>query len=121
MASSINMTPTQKMETIVTTLAKLYPDAGFTFGYIGNCKFDLDNNPVNDDRGWYVFTQLLNEKGKDINFGGWSTENMPLFLQSCNANIVAWVNCVKEVLAAEQADKDALAAGKSVKYRRYRK
>lgn len=106
----------EKMQAIVDGLKILYPDAGFSFGYIGNLSLRYG-----DDRGWYIFTQLLDEKGKDVSFGGWSTENMPLFLKSCNANIVSWVNYVKEILADEQADKDAYDAGKSVRYRRYRK
>ena len=117
MASSINMTPQQKIEAVVDGLKRFYPTAGFSFGYIGNLSLQYG-----DDRSWYIFTQLQEENGSSVSFGGWSTDNMELFLKSIDTSIVNWVNkTIKRILAAEKADKDAYAAGKSVKYRRFRK
>lgn len=116
MKSSINMTDREKLEAIVDGMARLVPEAGFSFGYIGNLSLQYG-----DDRCWYIFTQLLDEKGKDISFGGFKTENLHDFLQLSNRKIVAWYNKVNDVIDAEFAYNEALKAGKSVIYRRFRK
>ena len=106
-----------KIRTITNELSKRYPCAGFSFGYIGNVSLQYG-----DDRGCYVFTKLQEENGSSVSFGGWQTKRMSMFLKTVEENIESWVETkVKRILDAEQADKDAYAAGKSVKYRSFRK
>lgn len=118
--SSINMTAREKLQVVADGLAKLYPDAGITFGYIGNVYTAPPMGP-RDDRGWYIFTRLIDKNDKDISFGGWGTDELDKFLKAADNNIVKWKNRITEVLDAEKAYSAALSAGKSVTYRRFRK
>ena len=59
------------MSAIVDELKAVYPEAGFSFGYIGNV------GRWGDDRGWYVFTGVNYKDGSGpIKYGPFGTDSL---------------------------------------------
>jgi hypothetical protein len=56
-----------EMLKLVDELAAKYPEAGLTFGYLGNCGRNYD------DRVWYIFTRIEIE-------GIWGTERAKIYV-----------------------------------------
>lgn len=62
------------LKDLVDGLARKYPEAGLTFGYLGNV------GSYGDDRSWYFFSKLSKPGSgghKDIKWGGYSTHRLP--------------------------------------------
>ena len=88
--SQINSAYENLQNDIDNNIKKDYP--GISFGYIGN--FSLDSR-YGDDRSWYVFSNAMSNKGGKINFGNYSTSELPKMWEDWNNQKERFLNAVK--------------------------
>lgn len=79
-----------ELNTLTETLKSRYPEAGLSFGYIGNC--DIDPRKF-DDRSWRIFSKVEGPQGKR-SWGGCSTEQVPDMFKKAEAELETWVRRV---------------------------
>lgn len=65
----------ERCDELCDKLSARYPEAGLSFGYIGNIE------RWGDDRGWRFFTHLKDAHWRDMSFGSQATENLPRLLE----------------------------------------
>ncbi len=77
------------MDVLVADLAERYPQAGLSFGYIGNL------SRHGDDRSWSVFTKLTaeapGESPRNLYWGASRSESMEDMLDNAQRHLEGWV------------------------------
>ena len=69
-------------------LAAKYPQAGLTFGYIGNCE------PWGDDRSWRFFTKfphMIDKVNRSPQWGYSDTKGLPEMIAKAEVELEAWL------------------------------
>ncbi len=79
---------TQSMDKLVAELAAKYPQAGLSFGYLGNY-----SRRWGDDRSWSVFTKIssANVHSNSVYWGSFSTEDLPRMLEQAQTHLEPWL------------------------------
>lgn len=80
-----------RMTRLVDALALKYPEAGLSFGYIGNC----DVRGQQDDRSWRVFTRVsMPTAGQRYDWGNHATNRLAVMADLAEQSLENWVRCV---------------------------
>lgn len=101
-----------EMQQLVDTLKSRHPNAGLSFGYIGNCGIGPGSQ---DDRSWRIFTKVPKDPGKDagcFSWGGYSSDRLPEMFVRAEKELENWVRCVVAIDPWPQA-KRVLGKGSS--------
>ena len=82
------MDPADGMEKLVRELATKYPNAGLSFGYIGNC-----SKRWGDDRSWSVFTKIPRSVGfgGSIYWGSYNTDELDQMFECAKTRLEPWI------------------------------
>ena len=88
-----------QLQTFGESLARKYPEAGITFGYIGNVRSSDD-----DDRSWKFFTRIPKTpfSHQTMSFGNYSTEDLPEMVVWAKSNLE---RMIQKALAASSSGK----------------
>ena len=73
----------------------LHPELGMSYGYIGNIYW----GPRRDDRSFKVFTQLIDERGHSVSYGGCGYDRLGQFAFTVQRRLEDWARTQSERLA----------------------
>lgn len=97
-----------RCEMLAATMAARYPEAGISWGYIGNLG-------GTDDRGWYFFTDIVDHNdllagGRRSNLGGEGAATLPELADRAEKHLERWLR-TRLGLPVDAAGLDVLDTG----------